>query len=121
MIQVVLNFESVVPGLYPGHAWALALCFWAVQATYWPTEFAPREGRTVKIRIKFSQKHVEELLVLWDSVKWSQQVTICHTLIWSPHQVNGLAYCKWTKNTRPRLILCVVLSCVVFGRFMPLT
>lgn len=47
MIQVVLNFESVVPGLYPGHAWALALCFWAVQATYWPTEFAPREGRMI--------------------------------------------------------------------------
>ena len=44
MIQGVLNFES---GLYSGHAWALALCFGAFQATYWPTEFALREGRMI--------------------------------------------------------------------------
>lgn len=60
----------------PGAALA-ALLLWVL---------APREGRTVKLSIKFSLKHVEELLVQWGSVKWSQQVTICHTLIWIPHK-----------------------------------
>lgn len=46
----------------PPRAALAALLLWVL---------APREGRTVKLSIKFSQKHMEELLVQWGSVKWS--------------------------------------------------